>query len=78
MSEYKTAAQNLVKGTGRAVSHVLALVLGLVLMVAGLAMGVSLVLLPVGVPVGLAGLLVFMWGLFGRAEQYETPAPPPR
>jgi hypothetical protein len=74
MPEHKTAAQDLVRGAGFAISHVLALVLGLILMITGLALGVTLVMLPLGIPVGLAGVLVFLWGLAAHAD--NTPAPP--
>ncbi len=47
--------------------HIAAMVIGVVLMIAGLALGVTMVLLPVGFGVGIAGLLVFVWGLFGPA-----------
>jgi hypothetical protein len=76
MPDRKTAAQDLAKGAGLFAVHVTAVVVGLVLMLAGLAMGVSLVLLPVGLPVGLVGVLVLGWGLFGRREQAGKPAPP--
>jgi hypothetical protein len=45
-------------------ARALLLIVGLVMMVVGLALGVSLVLLPFGVPLGLAGLGVFLWGLY--------------
>jgi hypothetical protein len=43
--------------------HSVAIIAGLVMMVLGLGLGVTMVLLPVGLPVGLAGLVVFIWGL---------------
>jgi cbb3-type cytochrome oxidase maturation protein len=46
-------------------------------MAVGLAMGVSMVLLPIGIPVGLAGLLVFLWGIYGRSGAKDAPAQPP-
>ncbi len=73
MSKNVSATRNLAKGAGAFAGHVIAVVVGLVLMIVGAAMGVTLVLLPLGIPVGLAGLFVFLWGLFGRAKQYETP-----
>jgi hypothetical protein len=76
MTEHESAGRELAKGAGIFLGHVIALVVGLVLMVAGLAMGVSLVLLPIGIPVGLVGLGVFLWGLFGRAEEKGPPNPP--
>jgi hypothetical protein len=77
MPDLKTVGQDLVKGAGYAVGHLAAIVLGLILMVAGLAMGVSLVLLPVGIPVGLVGVLVLVWGLSGRTGEARTRTPPP-
>ena len=71
MSEHKSAGGELVRGAGRAVGHVLALVVGLILMVVGVAMGVTMVLLPVGIPLGLVGLCLLLWGLFGRSREEE-------
>ncbi|MCY4025541.1 MAG: hypothetical protein OXH75_04415 [Acidobacteria bacterium] len=47
-------------------SHVAAVAIGLVLMIAGLGLGVTMVLLPVGLVVGLAGVGLFVWGLVGH------------
>jgi hypothetical protein len=78
MTGYASAGQELAKGAGRLAVHVVALVVGLVLMIAGVAMGVTIVLLPFGVPVGFFGLLLFLWGFFGRAPEEKAPAPPPQ
>ena len=48
---------------GRLVGHIVALVVGFVLMIVGLGMGVTVVMLPFGVPIGLFGLGLFLWGL---------------
>ena len=47
MSEHTSVGKELAKEGGRLISHVLALALGVILMIAGTAMGVSLVLLPI-------------------------------
>ena len=54
------------------VGHVAAVVGGIVLMVVGLAMGVTMVMLPLGIVVGLAGVLLFVWGLVGHLEKRGT------
>ena len=46
--------------------HVVAVVVGFVLMVFGLGLGVTMVMLPVGLVVGLIGVGVFVWGLLGH------------
>jgi hypothetical protein len=43
--------------------HLAAIVAGLLMMVLGLGLSVTMVLLPVGLPLGLAGLVLFIWGL---------------
>lgn len=43
--------------------HMVALVAGLLMMIAGVGLSVTMVLLPVGIPLGLVGLLVFVWAL---------------
>ena len=50
----------------RILGHVVAVVLGFVLMVVGLGLGVTIVMLPVGLVVGLLGVVVFVWGLLGH------------
>jgi hypothetical protein len=74
MSQGTSTAKELAKGTELVIGHVLGVIAGLVLMLAGAAMGVSLVLLPVGIPVGLVGLGLFLWGLFGWASEKRTAA----
>jgi hypothetical protein len=64
----------------RAAGHVVAMVVGFVLMIVGIAMGVTIVLLPMGIPVGLAGFFLFLWGLFvagpaKRAQQVGANRP---
>jgi len=76
MRGHQAAGENLARAAGHAVARVVALIVGVALMVLGLAMGVSLVLLPVGVPVGIAGLLMFLWGVYPPLPR-EAPAEPP-
>jgi hypothetical protein len=73
MAEYNVY-QDAARGAGDLALRLLALVAGVVLMIAGLGMGVSLVLLPIGIPVGLFGLAVLYYALFGWGEK---PAAPP-
>jgi hypothetical protein len=60
-------------GAGLALVHLGAIVAGVILMIVGLAMGVTLVMLPAGIVVGFGGLFVFLWGIFGRAEDKTQP-----
>jgi hypothetical protein len=69
MNEHERVGEGLVKGVGSFFGHVTAVVVGLVLMIAGLAMGVTIVMLPVGIPVGLGGVLLFIWGLMGYSAE---------
>jgi hypothetical protein len=69
MTGHESGARELVKGVGLFAGHAVALVVGLVLMVVGVGLGVGLVTLPVAIPVGLAGLCMFLWGLFGGSEE---------
>ena len=46
--------------------HVVAVVVGFVLMVVGLGLGVTMIMLPVGLVVGLVGVGLFVWGLVGH------------
>jgi hypothetical protein len=68
MTGHESGAREFVKGFGLYVCHGLALVVGLALMIVGIALGVGLVTLPVAIPVGLAGLFVFLWGLYVGSE----------
>jgi hypothetical protein len=69
--------QEFAKEVGRFALHAFAIVLGLILSVAGLAMGVSITLLPIGIPTGLVGLALLLWGLFGEGEPLKVPPYPP-
>lgn len=46
--------------------HAAAVAFGFVLMVLGLALGVTMIMLPVGIVVGLAGVAIFLGGLFAH------------
>lgn len=80
MNANQSVSQELVKGTGRFVAHVLAIVVGMIFMVTGIAMGVTIAMLPIGIPLVFVGLLLFFWGLFSRAEGKQPPiqSPPPQ
>jgi uncharacterized membrane protein len=56
------------KGAGRVISHVMAIILGLLLLIVGAAMGVTLVLLPVALLAGIAGLLLISWGFYMKSQ----------
>jgi hypothetical protein len=51
-----------------AFEHVLAIVIGFVLMVVGLGLGVTMIMLPVGLVIGLVGLALFIGGMCVRFE----------
>jgi hypothetical protein len=51
-----------------ALEHVLAIVIGFILMVLGLGLGVTMIMLPVGIVVGLIGLALFIGGICVRFE----------
>ena len=48
--------------------HVLAIVVGFILMVLGLGLSVTMIMLPLGLVVGLAGLAMFIAGTCVRFE----------
>lgn len=77
MAAHESMGKEFVKGAGFVASHVIAIAAGVVLMIAGIAMGVTMVMLPIGIPVGLAGLAVFLWGLFGWSQWTGMPTSPP-
>ena len=77
MTERESVGKELVKGAGSLLAHTIALAVGFALMIAGVALGVTIVALPVGLAVGFAGLLLFLWGLFGRSAGEPTPPQPP-
>jgi hypothetical protein len=79
VTEQKSTSQELVRAAGRGLVHLGAIVVGFIMMIMGVAMGVTVVMLPAGIAVGIAGLFVFLWGIFGRAQRAtktsETPQP---
>jgi len=74
MTALKMAGKEFTRGVGRLIGHVTVLAVGIALMVLGLALGVTLVLLPFGLPIGLAGVLIFSWGLIGRVQENRAAA----
>ena len=52
--------------TENVIAHLVAIVVGLVMMVAGLALGVTMIMLPGGLVVGLLGMAIFIRGIFAR------------
>ena len=55
--------------------HTLALLAGMILVILGLGLGATIWGLLLGIPIGLAGVLLCLWGLVGRAA---TESRPPR
>ena len=53
-----------VKATEYFVGHVVAIVVGFLMMILGLGLGVTMIMLPIGVGVGLTGAAIFVAGLF--------------
>jgi hypothetical protein len=47
--------------------HTLALFAGVILVILGLGLVMTIWGLLLGIPIGLAGILICLWGLFGRA-----------
>ena len=72
MKSAHDSSRHLLEVGERFLGHTMAVVAGLVLMIVGLGMGVTMVLLPVGLPVGLAGLLLFLWGLYFGPPRQRT------
>jgi len=54
---------------GGVLGHAAAVALGFVMMVIGLGLGVTMIMLPVGIVVGLAGVALFIGGLFVHIRQ---------
>ena len=63
MKTIHASNRHLVETGERFLGHLAAVMAGAVLMIMGLGLGVTMVLLPIGIPIGLAGLLLFLWGL---------------
>jgi hypothetical protein len=76
MPEQESRAREFAREAGSFFGHAAAIVLGLIIMVAGLAMGVTIVLLPIGLAIGFGGLLLFGWGLLGHVRSKGTTPPP--
>jgi hypothetical protein len=58
-----------VKATEGALWHIVAVIVGFVMMIVGLGLGVTMVMLPVGIVVGLLGVAIFVGGLFAHITQ---------
>lgn len=68
-----STARRLAATGGRLLGHIVAIVLGLVLIFTGIALGVTMVMLPVGIPLGLTGLMLLLWGTFATSTRPEPP-----
>jgi hypothetical protein len=58
-----------VRTTESVLGHIAAVVVGFILMVVGLGLGVTMIMLPVGIVVGLAGVGLFVGGLFAHINE---------
>jgi hypothetical protein len=68
MTAHSLSARHIAGVVGSFFGHVLAVVIGFVLMVIGLALGVTMIMLPAGIVIGLAGVAIFVAGLFARLD----------
>lgn len=66
------------KGMQTAANHGLAIVGGVVMMLLAVLMSFTIVMLPISIPLGLAGLVVFFWGLFWWNDGRRTTPPRPQ
>jgi hypothetical protein len=55
-----------VLATENVLGHLVAILVGFVMMVIGLGLGVTMIMLPVGLVVGLVGAAIFVTGIFGH------------
>jgi archaellum biogenesis protein FlaJ (TadC family) len=58
-----------IKTTESVLGHIAAVIIGFIMMVIGLGLGVTMIMLPVGLVIGLAGVAMFIGGLFARIDQ---------
>ncbi len=54
--------------TENVLGHAAAIAIGFCMMVVGLGLGVTMIMLPVGVVIGLAGVALFITGIFGHFD----------
>jgi hypothetical protein len=57
-----------IRTTESILGHIAAVIVGFVMMVVGLGLGVTMIMLPVGLVIGLAGMAIFVGGLFARID----------
>jgi hypothetical protein len=62
-----------VEATEGVLWHIVAVIVGFVMMVVGLGLGVTMVLLPVGIVIGLLGVAIFVGGLFAHITRTARP-----
>ena len=55
-----------VRATEGVLWHIVAVIVGFVMMVVGLGLGVTMVMLPVGIVIGLLGVAILVGGLFAH------------
>ncbi len=54
---------------GQIAGHMVAMILGFMMMLVGMGMGVTMVLLPLGLPIGLIGFIMFIWGMTAQVRR---------
>jgi hypothetical protein len=69
MTPINVSTHHWFKVTEAVFARVLAIVIGFIMMVLGLGLGVTMIMLPVGVVVGLAGMGLFVAGLFAHINR---------
>ena len=69
MAHMNAFTQRWFRTTEAVFAHVVAVVVGFIMMVLGLGLGVTMIMLPVGIVVGLAGAALFVAGLFAHINR---------
>lgn len=72
MNDGHTAGGHFAEKSERFIGHIIAMVLGFVMMVVGLSLGVTIVALPIGLAIGIAGLLLLLWGVYFGGSGKKT------
>jgi hypothetical protein len=72
MKDDQSTGRHLVEKGERVIGHIVAIILGFVMMVVGVSLGVTMVLLPLGFLLGIAGLLLVLWGFFFAGPKKTT------
>ena len=71
MASHARSWRHVLRAGGSVIGHAVVTAIGFAMMVVGLGLGVTMIMLPAGLVIGLLGVLIFLAGIFYRADSHD-------